>query len=212
MRKRRLDRLQPDRVVRLGSRSRSAEWLSLWCAGLAALWSAFPGHAQPPPEAPPALRAPDVRYEPSGAEVVQAMLRLGKVAVGDVVYDLGCGDGRIVIAAVRERGARGVCVDIDPQRIAESRDNARAAGVADRIQFRNEDLFTTDIGDATVVMLFLYPDLNLKLRPKLWKELKPGTRVVSHWHDMGDWKPLETARVVSEGQERPIYFWTIPAR
>jgi len=158
------------------------------------------------------LRAPDVRYEPSGNEVVQAMLRLGKVGARDVVYDLGCGDGRIVIAAVRERGARGVCVDIDPQRIAESRYNAQAAGVADRIQFRNEDLFTTAIGDATVVMIFLYPDLNLKLRPKLWSELKPGTRLVSHWHDMGDWKPQETLRVVSEGRERPIYLWTIPGR
>ena len=179
---------------------------------MALQWIALPGHAQQPLEVPPVLRAPDVRYEPSGTEVVQAMLRLGKVTANDVVYDLGCGDGRIVIAAVRERGARGVCVDIDPQRIAESRDNARAARVADRIQFRNEDLFATDIGDATVVMLFLYPDLNLKLRPKLWKELKPGTRVVSHWHDMGDWQPLETVRVASEGRERPIYFWTIPRR
>ena len=194
-------------------RSRPAGRVSLWCVvGLAALWTATPSYPQQPLEAPPALRAPDVRYEPSGPEVVQAMLQLGKVGARDAVYDLGCGDGRIVIAAVRERGARGVCVDIDPQRIAESRDNARAAGVADRIQFRNEDLFTTGIGDATVVMLFLYPDLNLKLLPKLWKELKPGTRVVSHWHDMGDWKPLETVRVVSEGRERPIYFWTIPAR
>jgi len=206
------ERLASDEVVRRGMRSRPAGWVALWCAGLAALGIASPGYPQQPLEAPPALRAPDVRYEPSGAEVVQAMLRLGKVAARDVVYDLGCGDGRIVIAAVRERGARGVCVDIDPERIAESRDNARAAGVADRIQFRNEDLFTTAIGDATVVMLFLYPDLNLKLRPKLWKELKPGTRVVSHWHDMGDWKPFETVRVVSEGRERPIYFWTIPAR
>ena len=198
--------------LRTGMGRRSAWQRTLCWMALAAQWIALAGHAQQPLEAPPALRAPDVRYEPSGPEVVQAMLRLGKVASRDLVYDLGCGDGRIVIAAVRERGARGVCVDIDPQRIAESRDNARAAGVADRIQFRNEDLFTTGIGDATVVMLFLYPDLNLKLLPKLWKELKPGTRVVSHWHDMGDWKPLETVRVVSEGRERPIYFWTIPAR
>ena len=206
-------RLELEQDARSGRWSR-AGWgrLARCCVVLAAHWSAVPGYAQPPLEAPPALRAPDVRYEPSGTEVVQAMLRLGKVSARDVVYDLGCGDGRIVIAAVRERGARGVCVDIDPQRIAESRNNAQAAGVADRIQFRNEDLFTTGIGDATVVMIFLYPDLNLKLRPKLWSDLKPGTRVVSHWHDMGDWKPLETLRVVSEGRERPIYLWTIPGR
>jgi ribosomal protein L11 methylase PrmA len=158
------------------------------------------------------LRAPDVRYEPTAMDVVQAMLRLGKVGAEDVVYDLGCGDGRIVIAAVRETGARGVCVDIDPRRIAESRENARKAGVADRIQFRIEDLFTTEIGTATVVMLFLYPDLNLKLRPRLLAELKPGARVVSHWHDMGDWKPLETVRVVSDGRERPVHLWIVSPR
>jgi ribosomal protein L11 methylase PrmA len=140
------------------------------------------------------------------------MLRLGRVSARDIVYDLGCGDGRIVIAAVRERRARGVCVDIDPQRIAESRENARAAGVTNRIQFRNEDLFATEIADATVVMLFLYPDINLKLRARLLSELRPGTRIVSHWHDMGDWKPLETVQVVSDGRARPIYLWTIPER
>jgi len=180
-------------------------------AGICALGASLP-HAQQTPAAPPAMRAPDVRYEPTAADVVQAMLRLGSVGARDVVYDLGCGDGRIVIAAVRERGARGVCVDIDPKRIAESRENARAAGVADRIQFRNEDLFTTAIGDATVVMLFLYPDLNLKLRPKLLSDLKPGTRIVSHWHDMGDWKPLQSVQIVSEGRARPVYLWIIPER
>lgn len=143
-------------------------------------------------------------------DVVEVMLRLAEVKEGDVVYDLGCGDGRIVIAAVRARGARGVCVDIDPRRIAESRENAHQAGVADRIRFLNQDLFATDIGDATVVMLFLLPEFNLKLRPKLWRELKPGTRIVSHWHDMGDWAPQETVRVSSGGRERPIYLWTVP--
>ena len=182
------------------------------CVVLAMALSTGAARSQPPVDAPPALRAPDVRYDPTAPEVVQAMLWLGQVGPRDVVYDLGCGDGRIVIAAVREHGARGVCVDIDPRRIAESRENARAAGVTGRIQFRNEDLFTTEIGDATVVMLFLYPDLNLKLRPRLLSHLKPGTRIVSHWHDMGDWKPLETVRVVSEGRARPIYLWTIPRR
>ena len=136
------------------------------------------------------------------------MLRVASLKSDDVVYDLGCGDGRIVITAVRQFGARGVCVDIDPQRIAESREKARAAGVNDRIRFLNQDLFETDVGEATVVMLFLSPELNVKLRPKLLRELKPGARIVSHWHDMGDWKPQETVRV----QERPVYLWTVPAR
>jgi ribosomal protein L11 methylase PrmA len=143
---------------------------------------------------------------------VQAMLRLADAKAGDLVYDLGCGDGRIVITAAREFAAGGVCVDIDPRRIAESQENARRAGVTDRIRFLNEDLMATGIGDATVVMLFLSPELNLAVRPKLLRELKPGTRIVSHWHDMGDWKPQQTMRVRSAGRERPIYLWTVPAR
>lgn len=201
----------------VGRETRAAPGMGSFCGKcvaylvvIAASLLALAGHAQQ--RDAPRLRAPDVRYEPTAMDVVQTMLRLGKVGADDVVYDLGCGDGRIVIAAVRERDARGVCVDIDPQRIAESQENAREAGVANRIQFRNEDLFTTEIGAATVVMLFLYPDLNLKLRSRLLAELKPGTRVVSHWHDMGDWKALETVRVVSDGRARPIYLWVIPQR
>jgi SAM-dependent methyltransferase len=152
------------------------------------------GGAQQSPATPPVLRAPDVAYEPTPMEVVHAMLQLAKVNAGDVVYDLGCGDGRIVITAVREFGARGVCVDIDPARIAESRENARQANVIDRIRFLNEDLFATDLGDATVVTLFLSPELNLAVRPKLQRELKRGARVVSHWHHMGNWLPQETLR------------------
>ena len=106
-----------------------------------------------------------------------------------MVADLGCGDGRIVIEAVRRFGARGLCVDIDPRRIAEARRNAAAAGVAERITFLNQDLFTAELRGVTVVMLFLSPAFNLKLRPKLERELAPGARVVSHWHDMGDWPP-----------------------
>ena len=161
---------------------------------------------------PPVLRTPDVRYEPSEMEVVQVMLRLGEVKAGDVVYDLGCGDGRIVIAAVRQAGALGVCVDIDPQRIAESRENARQAGVAERIEFLNQDLLATDLTRATVVMLFLSPELNLRVRPKLLRELKPGTRVVSHWHDMGDWKAEQSVFLTGSGRGRYIYRWTIPER
>lgn len=158
------------------------------------------------------LRPPDVRYEPSEPEAVRAMLDLAALQPGERVYDLGCGDGRIVIAAVQRYAARGVCVDIDPKRIAEARDNARRAGVEDRILFLNQDLYETDIADADVVTLFLYPDLNLKLRPKLQRELRPGARVVSHWHDMGDWKPQRTVHLRSEGRGRNIYLWTLPAK
>jgi precorrin-6B methylase 2 len=179
------------------------------CIVLAVSFLAATGRAQEPAVTAP-LRAPDVRYEPTEMDVVQVMLNLGGVKAGDVVYDLGCGDGRIVIAAVRQGAARGVCVDIDPQRIAESRENARRAGVADRIEFLNQDLFATDITRATVVMLFLWPEVNLKLRPKLMQELKPGTRVVSHWHDMGDWVPQETVLLRQSGRARNVYLWTIP--
>ncbi|HLV68656.1 MAG TPA: class I SAM-dependent methyltransferase [Polyangiaceae bacterium] len=157
-----------------------------------------------------AARVPDVPYEPSEPEVVSAMLRLADVGPEDVVYDLGCGDGRIVIAAVKERGARGVCVDIDPERIRESRENARRAGVENRITFLEQDLFETDIGDATVVMLFLWPEVNLRLRPKLLRELPAGARVVSHMHDMGDWKPDSVTRVPVNGEAHEVYLWTRP--
>jgi 16S rRNA G966 N2-methylase RsmD len=156
------------------------------------------------------LRAPDVRYEPTPMDVVQAMLELAAVRPEDVVADLGCGDGRIVIEAVRRHGARGICVDIDPRRIAEARENARAAGVTDRIRFLNQDLLTTGLREATVVTLFLSPELNLELRPKLLRELSAGARVVSHWHRMGDWEPQRTIRVRSDGRERPLYLWTMP--
>jgi SAM-dependent methyltransferase len=169
-------------------------------------WLAGAGLAQ---QAPP---QPEVRYEPTSTEVVEVMLRLADLKENDVVYDLGCGDGRIVIAALRERAVRGVCVDIDPRRIDESRENAQQAGVADRIRFLNQDLFATDLADATVVMLFLSPKFNLDLRPKLLRELKPGTRIVSHWHNMGDWTPQETVRITSGGRERSVYLWTIPRR
>jgi SAM-dependent methyltransferase len=156
-----------------------------------------------------ALRAPDVPYEPTPQHVVAEMLKLANVGPADIVYDLGCGDGRIVIAAVKTFGARGVCVDIDPQRIRESRANAEQAGVAPRIRFLTEDLFDTDIGDATVVTLFLYPDVNLELRPKLWRDLRPGTRVVSYVHSMGDWAAQETRTVQASRGPRKIYLWTI---
>jgi SAM-dependent methyltransferase len=156
----------------------------------------------------PQPSAPSVRYEPSPLPVVEAMTALAAVKAGDLVYDLGCGDGRVVIAAAR-LGARAVCVDIDPLRIADAQENARNAGLSERIQFRNEDLFAVDLGEANVVMLFLSPDFNLRLRPRL-QALKPGTRIVSHWHNMGDWKP-EKALSVSRGwRDHPVYLWVIP--
>jgi ribosomal protein L11 methylase PrmA len=150
-------------------------------------------------------RPPDVYWEPTADPVVTAMLKLAGVKKGDTVYDLGCGDGRIVIAAAKEFGARGVGIDIDPQRIAESNANAKKAGVTGMVEFREEDLFEAKISDATVVTLFLWPSLNLKLRPKLLKDLKPGTRIVSHSHDMGDWK-AEKEDVVDGAR---LFLWTI---
>lgn len=154
------------------------------------------------------LHQPDVRYDPSPHEVVEAMLELAGVTANDVVYDLGSGDGRIPIAAARDFGARGVGIEIDPKLVARAQANARKAGVADQVSFRNEDLFTADIRDATVVTLFLLPEVNLRLRPRLLAELRPGTRVVSHYHDMGDWKADRTIRLLG----RSIYLWTIPER
>ncbi len=148
-------------------------------------------------------------FVPTLPEIVDEMLRLANVGKNDVVYDLGCGDGRLVIAAVKKFGAkRGVGVDIDPQRIKESNENAQAAGVGERVRFIEQDLFKTDIKEATVVTLYLLPEVNLRLRPKLLAELEPGTRVVSNSFDMGDWK---YEKMTYLGQQ-PIYFWTIPAR
>ena len=159
-------------------------------------------------EAP--TRRPDVIYVPTPVEVVEAMLQVANVTKNDVVYDLGCGDGRIPVTAAQKYGARGVGLDIDPQRIKEATENLKTAGVGDRVKFLNQDLFTTDISEATVVTLYLLPSLNVKLIPKLNKELKPGTRIVSHAFDMSadgtERKPRETLNV----NGRTVYFWTIP--
>jgi SAM-dependent methyltransferase len=157
-------------------------------------------------QAPPAsTRQPDVVFVPTPPEVVDAMLELAVVTKNDVVYDLGCGDGRIVIAAAK-RGARGVGIDIDPERIKEAEANAKAAGVSDRVKFLEADLFETDLRPATVVTLYLLPELNKKLQPKLMKELRPGSRVVSHAFDMGEWKAEQERDI----DGRHVYFWTIP--
>ncbi|OGA02850.1 MAG: hypothetical protein A3I00_09975 [Betaproteobacteria bacterium RIFCSPLOWO2_02_FULL_64_12] len=184
------------------TRFRSLLLFLLFSAACAA--QAQKADAPPPPELAPERR-PDVIYVPTPQAVVQKMLQMARVTSRDLVYDLGCGDGRILIEAAKRYGARGVGIDIDPERIAEARANARAAGVTQLVQFRLADLFESDFSRATVVTLYLLPSLNLKLRPKLWKELKPGTRVVSHDFDMGDWKPEQTVQV----DNRTVYFWTI---
>lgn len=148
----------------------------------------------------------DVPYVPTPQEVVDKMLDLAKVGKNDVLYDLGCGDGRIVVTAAKARGARGTGIDLDPTRIAEAKENAKKAGVSDRASFRVGDLFKTDVSAATVVTLYLLPTVNAKLRPQLWKQLKVGTRVVSHAFDMGsEWPPEKTVEV----DGRTIYYWTI---
>jgi len=151
-------------------------------------------------------------YVSTPAEVVDRMLALAAVTSGDVVYDLGCGDGRIVIAAARIPGVRGVCVEIDPAILREARANAERAGVADRISFVEGDLFEVPIADATVVTLYLLPLVNRQLRPRLLAELRPGTRVVSHRFDMGDWPPERTVTVDVEGQPVAVHRWVIPPR
>ena len=136
------------------------------------------------------------------------MLRLAVVGPGDVVYDLGSGDGRVVIAAARDFGALGVGVEIDPKLVAESTESARRAGVADRVTFRAGDLFQTDLTEATVVILYLSTELNLRLRPKLLRELRPGARIVSHDFDMGDWAPARTVHVQERGSQ--LRLWIVP--
>ena len=151
---------------------------------------------------------PDVIFVPTPQEIVDKMLELGRVGKGDILYDLGSGDGRIPVTAAKRFGIRAVGIDIDPERIAEANANARNNGVTDRVQFRQENLFKANFSEATVVTLYLLPDLNVKLRPRLLAELKPGTRIVSHQFDMGKWKPDRTVEL----NGRTIYLWTIPER
>jgi SAM-dependent methyltransferase len=154
----------------------------------------------------------DVPYVSTPQSVVEAMLRLAAVRQGDFVYDLGCGDGRIVITAAREFGARGVGVDIDPRRIEEANALARANGVQANVRFAVQDLFKTDLSEATVLALYLYPELNAKLLPKMRAELKPGTRVVSHQFRIGDWPPDRAETVWSGTVDHQLFLWVVPVR
>ena len=162
----------------------------------------------PRPLAQPAATTPalDVPYVPTPQEVVDRMLQMAKVGKDDTLYDLGCGDGRIVVTAAKVHGARGTGIDLDPERIAEAKENAKKAGVADKVSFRVADLFETDLSSASVVTLYLLPTVNVKLRPRLWKQLKVGSRVVSHAFDMGPAWPAEKTDTVDG---RTIYYWTI---
>src|SRR6516164_7812375 len=163
-------------------------------------------------------RQPDVPYVPTTEEAVRAMLKLADVKKADIVYDLGCGDGRIVIAAAKTYGARGVGIDIDPERIREAKENAKKAGVENLVCFEENDLFQSDFREATVVTLFLLRSIHLKLRPKLLQELKPGTRVVSNTFDMGDWRADKEQLLAGADDDEAAYLshkfflWTIPQR
>ena len=149
----------------------------------------------------------DVWYVPTPHEIVERMLEVANVRIGDVVYDLGCGDGRMVIAAAKKYGTRGVGVDLDPARIREARANAKLEGVESLVTFKVEDMFETDISEATVVLLYLLPELNRRLKPKLFAQLRPGARVVSHDWDMGkDWPPDDYVKLGGDG----IYLWIMP--
>ena len=175
--------------------------LTVAVAGVPGATSAFAQAAAP-------TRRPDVIYVPTPEPVVEAMLQVANVTKNDVVYDLGCGDGRIPVTAARKYGARGVCFDIDPERIKEANANVAKNNVGNLVKVVQADLFEQDLSGASVITLYLLPSLNVKLMPKLMKECKPGTRIVSHSFDMGDWKPEKELDV----DGRKVYFWTIPKK
>jgi hypothetical protein len=162
-------------------------------------------------QTPSTPKEPDVPYVPTHEKVVAEMLKVAKVKKADVLYDLGSGDGRIVITAAKKFGTRGTGIELLPQLVQEARDNARKAGVSELAKFVEGDIFEANIADATVVTLYLLPAVNMKLRPKLL-ELKPGTRIVSHNYDLGDWKPEKTIKINLADGEHTVYYWVVPAR
>lgn len=162
-------------------------------------------------ERPAFTASPDVIYLATPESIGTEMLRLARVTASDVVYDLGSGDGRLVIAAARHFGARAVGVEIEPALIQTSRESALKAGVADRARFLWQDIFAADVHDATVVMLYLGERVNLRLRPKLLAELRPGTRIVSHKFGMGEWRPDQTLRARGPDGEHGLFLWLVPA-
>jgi SAM-dependent methyltransferase len=166
---------------------------------------------QSPARESPSVTFPRAPYVATPEPVVAAMLELANVSSVDLLYDLGSGDGRVVIMAARDRGARGIGIDIDPDRIKEGQENARRARVAERVRFLRQDLFNADIGEATVVTLYLSPELNRRLSPKLRGELRPGTRIVSHRYDLGDWPPVKSLQVNVNGVTHWVFYWVVPS-
>lgn len=186
--------------------------IALSLSGIQAVIAQTPAQTPARTPAAPVPVKPDVPYVPTPESVVMEMLQLGNVTKDDVVYDLGSGDGRLVINAVQKFGAKkGIGIEINPGLVNRSTANAKAAGVSDRATFFQQDLFETDLREASVVTLYLLPKINLRLRPKLFKELKPGSRVVSHSFGMGDWKPDRTILVKDNGRPRSLYLWMMPA-
>ena len=162
-------------------------------------------------QTPSTPKEPDVPYVPTHEKIVAEMLKVAKVKKTDVLYDLGSGDGRIVITAAKKFGTRGTGIELLPQLVREARDNAEKAGVSELAKFVEGDIFEANIADATVVTLYLLPAVNMRLRPKLL-ELRPGTRIVSHNYDLGDWKPEKTIKLNLADGEHTVYYWVVPAR
>jgi SAM-dependent methyltransferase len=153
-----------------------------------------------------------VPYVPTPQEVVERMLSLAQVKKGDVVYDLGSGDGRIVVTAAKKYGVKAIGFEIDPERIKESHENIKKAGVENLVEIRQQDIRTVDLSGATVLTMYLLPEVNLMIRPNIWKQMKPGSRVVSHDFDMGDWKPLKTEHIKDGSSwDHTLYLWHVEA-
>ncbi|MGB3655304.1 MAG: class I SAM-dependent methyltransferase [Rivularia sp. (in: cyanobacteria)] len=155
---------------------------------------------------------PDIAYIPCNQEIVEAILELAKINSQDILYDLGSGDGRILISAANKYGTRGIGIDIDPQRIEQARQKALENGVSEQLEFYQQDLFSSNFADATVIFIYLLPHLNLRLRPQLWQQLKPGTRIISRDFDMGDWQPLQQLKLTVKEEEDELvtlYYWEI---
>lgn len=157
-----------------------------------------------------ALPRPDIAYIPTPYDAAEAMLQLAQVSPNDVLYDLGCGDGRLLILAAQCWGTKGIGIDIDPQRIQQAQREADAAGVAHLLTFHKGNLYDSDLSDATVVALYLLPHLNMRLRDRLWQQLQSGARVVSHQFDMGDWQPDEVVHLAQSEEDSTLYLWKIP--
>ena len=182
----------------------------LFSTSLPAVAVAVPQKRRPARHRQPKLREPDVIFVPTPPETVDEMLRQARLKKGDVLFDLGSGDGRIPIAAAKQYGVRAVGIDIDPKLVAESNEAAKREGVENLVTFRNEDLYTANFRDATVVTLYLSDTLNVMLRPKLLRELRPGSLIISHDFRMGDWPPEKSVRVPWKNLYRTVYVWTVP--